>query len=91
MVALGDSPETNIPPLIFSAVDKSQEEQLEGSTSWCNQNEARMVASAVEYLFSCWPKEWGEVGIGIAVAYHDQVPTVHCISSLLEQRESKRN
>ncbi len=60
-----------IKPLYFVATES--DEEIGRNASICNTAEARAVTEQVEYLCYNWPKSWGEVNIGVAVPYVEQV------------------
>jgi len=74
----------DIKPLYF--VDSDSHEEISKNGSIINRGEAQAVAEQVEYLWLNWPKEWGDIIIGVAVPYAVQAGIIKGI--LREKRIS---
>ena len=73
LLARGDQRTHDLIPVLSFYTAQGVDQRVEEGLAYYNLAEVAEVVKQVEELTDIWPKDWGEMNIGVVTLYHDQV------------------
>ena len=73
LLAKGDQRTHDLIPVLSFYTAQGVDQRVEEGLAYYNLAEVAEVVKQVEELTDIWPKDWGEMNIGVVTPYHDQV------------------